>query len=113
MHLVLTEVDVFHPRPLGVGDVLAERLQNLLLHLAECVRVHGPDAQGVHPAALEGDVEVLQAEAELGVTCPVLLAPKHAWRLRRPHGCCWCPPGPMLLEIRLNKCHHLVRGADL
>lgn len=76
MHLVLTEVNVFYPWPLGVGDVLAEGLQNLLLHLAERVRVHGPDAQGVHPAALEGDVEVLQAEAELGVTCPVLWLPR-------------------------------------
>ena len=107
MHLVLTEVDVFHPWPLGVGDILAEGLQNLLLHLAERVRVHGPDTQGVHPAALEGDVEVLQAEAELGVTCPVLLAPKDAQRLWRPHSSRWCALGPVLLEIRLNKCGHL------
>lgn len=63
-----TEVDIFHSWPLGVGDILAEGLQDLLLHLAECVCIHGPDAQGVHPAALEGDVEVLWAEATLGVS---------------------------------------------
>lgn len=104
---MLTKVNVFHPWPLGVGDILAEGFQYLLLHLAERVRVHGPDAQGVHSAALEGDVEVLQAEAELEVTCPVLLAPKDARRLWRLHRSCWWPQGPKLLEIRLNKCRHL------
>lgn len=105
--LVLTEVDVFHPWPLGVGDVLAKGLQNLLLYLAERVCVHGSDTQGVHPAALEGDVEVLQAEAKLRVTCPVLLAPNDARSLWHPHS---SRPGaldPLLLEIRLNKCSHL------
>lgn len=102
MHLVLTEVNVFHPWPLGVGDVLAEGLQNFLLHLTECVRVHGSDAQGIHPTALEGDVEVLQAEAELGVICLVLLAPKNAWKLQCLHSSGWCALGPVLMEIRLN-----------
>lgn len=107
MHPVLTEVDIFHPWPLGVGDVLAEGLQNLLLHLAECVCVHGPDTQGVHPTALEGDVEVLRAEAGLGVICPALLAPNDAWRLLRLHSSRWCALGPALLEIRLNKGSYL------
>lgn len=102
MHLVLTEVDVFHPWPLGVGDVLAEGLQNLLFHLTECVCVHGSDTQGVHPTALEGDVEVLQAEAVLGMTCLVLLAPKNSWKLQCLHSSGWCALGPMLMEIRLN-----------
>lgn len=93
MHLVLTEVDVFHPWPLGVGDVLAEGLQNFLFHLAECVRVHGSDTQGVHPTALEGDIEVLQAEDVLGMTCLVLLAPENAWKLQCLHSSGWCALG--------------------
>lgn len=102
LRLVLTEVDVFHPWPLGVGDVLAEGLQNFLFHLTQCVRVHGSDTQGVHPTTLEGDVEVLQGEAVLGTICLVLLAPKNAWNLRCLHSSCWCALGPMLMEIRLN-----------
>lgn len=97
MHLVLTKVNIFHPWPLGVGDILAEGLQNLLLHLAECVCVHGPDTQRVHPTALEGDIEVLQAEDKLEVTFPVLLAPREAERLCMALSsvlwapCCWKP----------------------
>lgn len=91
MHLVLTEVDVFHPWPLGVGDVLAEGLQNFLLHLTESVCVHGSDTQRVHPTALEGDVEVLQAEAVLGMTCLVLLALKNFWKLQCLHSSAGVP----------------------
>lgn len=54
-----TEVDVLGARPLGVGHVLAEGLQDLLLHLRQRVGVHGSHAQRVHAAALEGHVQVL------------------------------------------------------
>lgn len=82
-----TEVDVFHSWPLGVGDILAEGLQDLLLHLAKRVCVHGSDTQGVHPAALEGDVEVLWAEAALEVSGAPMDAQSSGAAVRQDEGC--------------------------
>lgn len=82
-----TEVDVFYSWPLGVGDILAEGLQDLLLHLAKRVCVHGSDTQGVHPTALEGDVEVLWTEAALGVSGAPMDAQSSGAEVRQNKGC--------------------------
>lgn len=58
--LLPTEVNVLRTWPLRVGHILAEGFQNLLFHLCQRVRVHGPHAQRVHAAALEGHVQVLR-----------------------------------------------------
>lgn len=59
-----TEVNILCTWPLRVGHILAEGFQNLLFHLCQRVRVHGPHTQRVHAAALEGHVQVLPERGE-------------------------------------------------
>lgn len=58
--MLLTQVHVLRSGPLGERQVLIKGLQDFLLHLADRVRVHDPDGQRVHAAALEGHVDVLR-----------------------------------------------------
>lgn len=56
----LTQVDILGSGPLGEGQIFVKGFYDFLLHLADCVSVHDSDGQGVHAAALEGHVDVLQ-----------------------------------------------------
>ena len=58
--LILTQVHVLRSGPLRERQVLIKGLYDFFLHLADCVRVHDPDRQRVHAAALERNVDVLK-----------------------------------------------------
>lgn len=83
-----TEVNVLRTWPLRVGHILAEGFQNLLFHLCQRVRIHGPHTQRVHAAALEGHIQVLHERGGDSQQAPPIttLGPRQGNNLPRAAG---------------------------
>lgn len=60
----LTQVHILRSRPLGERQIFIKGFNDFFLNLTDCVSMHDPDWQGVHAAALEWHVDVLQRQIE-------------------------------------------------